>query len=86
MTDEILNVLYEHGFPILAAISCGYFIFLILKFILEGVLDNIRELRSTITALKHRTDKISNIVNHIDISISKDLGVSANIAEVRRKD
>ena len=85
MSDALLNVLTEHGFPILAAISCGYFIFLILKFILHNVMNNIRDLQFMIISLESRTSKIDSIVNDIDVTTSKNLGITRSLPERRKE-
>ncbi len=39
---EWLSLITDVGFPIVAALVGGYFVFLTLKFILTGVLDSIK--------------------------------------------
>ena len=40
--EGILNLITDVGFPIAAATAGGYFVFLMLRFILDGVVDGIR--------------------------------------------
>lgn len=85
MSEEILLIVREHGFPMLAAVSCGYFIFLILKFILHNVMNNIKDLQFMIVSLESRTSKIDSIVNDIDVITSKNLGIERSLPERRKE-
>ena len=43
--EDAFKLIAEVGFPIAAALAGGYFIFLTMRFILEGVLDDINRMR-----------------------------------------
>ena len=81
MLEELSNALVEHGFPIAAACACGYFVFLILKFILKNVMDNISDLKHIIIALDDRVDQMGNCLDKVDSKISKILKVNSNLEE-----
>ena len=42
---DFLTLIGEVGFPIAAALAAGLFVFITLRFILDGVLDDIKQQR-----------------------------------------
>jgi hypothetical protein len=63
------DMISKVGFPIVSAIAAGYFIFLTLKFILDGTLSSIKGLSGMITRLDHRVDIMSNDLIRIDVLV-----------------
>jgi len=76
---DILQIISEVGFPIAAAIAGGYFVFLSVKFILNGVTDNVKSLKGIIGALDNRVQTMNNDLVKIDALMSHTLGVKPNI-------
>lgn len=74
------------GFPIVSAIAAGYFIFLTLKFILDGTLSSIKNLSSIIVRLDHRVDVMSNDLIRIDVLVSTALGLKPDIGRIARSE
>lgn len=72
------------GFPIVSAIVAGYFIFLTLKFILDGTLSSIKNLSKIIIKLDHRIDVMSHDVMRIDVLVSTALGLKPDIERISR--
>ena len=48
---DVLSLIADVGFPIAAALSGGFFVFLTLRFILDGVLSDIKTQRGFAQAL-----------------------------------
>ena len=75
---DFLQIVSEVGFPIAAAIAGGYFVFLSVKFILNGVTDNVKSLKGIIGALDNRVQTMNNDLVKIDALMSYTLGVKPN--------
>lgn len=80
--DEIFKLIGEVGFPIAGASVAGYFVFLTLRFILEGVTDTVNRLAGIIGALDNRVQTMNNDLIKIDALMSYALGVKPNIDRV----
>lgn len=84
--DAFFKLVAEVGFPIAAALAAGYFVFLTLKFILEGVKGSIRGLSGIITALDNRIKTMNHDIIRIDTLVSSALGVKPDIERISRAD
>ena len=76
---EFLQLVGEVGFPIAGALAAGYFVFLTLKFILEGVTGSVNGLAGIIKALDNRVQTMNNDLVKIDALMSYALRVKPNI-------
>ena len=83
---EFLRIAAELGFPIAAAVAAGYFVFLSLKFILEGIMDSVNGLKGITMALDNRIKSMNHDVIRIDILISNALGIGPDIDRIARSD
>ena len=72
---DFLNFLTEVGFPIAAACVGMYFVFLTQKFILDSVLEKVKNLISIIQQLDKRVTSMSNDIVHIDNLMCKALNI-----------
>ena len=63
---DFLNFITEVGFPIAAACVGMYFVFLTQKFILDSVLEKVKNLINIIQQLDKRVTSMSNDIVHID--------------------
>ena len=72
---DFLNFLTEVGFPIAAACVGMYFVFLTQKFILDSVLEKVKNLISIIQQLDKRVTSMSNDIVHIDSLMCKALHI-----------
>ena len=76
---DIFVLISEVGFPIAGALAAGYFVFLTLKFILEGVTGTVNGLAGIIGALDNRVQTMNNDLVKIDALMSYALGVKPNV-------
>lgn len=83
---EVFQLIGEVGFPIVAAIGGGYFIFLTMKFILGGVMSSVQGLTGIITALDNRVKTMNHDVIRIDMLMSSALGVKPDLDRISRAD
>lgn len=84
--NEFFKLVADLGFPIAAAITMGYFIFLVMKFILAGVMSSVKGLSGIITALDNRVKTMNHDVVRIDTLMSNALGVKPDVDRIARAD
>ena len=78
--EEAFKLIAEVGFPIAAALAGGYFIFLTMRFILEGVLDDINRMKGIITALDNRVQTMNHDIIRIDTLMSHAFDVEPDVS------
>ena len=79
-----IEFLAEVGAPIFGSLVMAFFIFLTLKYILEGVLDNVKGLRGIIAMLEDRARVMNNDIIKIDLLISQALELKPDLERVAR--
>ena len=83
---DLLKLVGEVGFPIAAAIASGYFVFLTLKFILDGVTSSVNNIKSVIISLDNRVKTMNHDVIRIDTIVSNALGLKPDVDRIARAD
>ena len=83
---EYFKLVAEVGFPIVAAIGGGYFVFLTLKFILAGVTGSVNGIKGIIMALDNRVKTMNHDVIRIDTIVSNALGIRPDVDRIARAD
>ncbi len=81
---EFLKLVADVGFPIAAACSAGYFVFLTLKFILAGVTGSVMSMKNIIGALDKRVAAMNHDVIRIDTKVSHALGIPPDLDRIAR--
>jgi hypothetical protein len=81
---EYFKLVAELGFPIAAACGAGYFVFLTLKFILEGVTSGVKSMGGIIMALDKRVAAMNHDVIRIDTKVSHALGIPPDLDRIAR--
>ena len=84
--DGIFALIAEVGFPIVGALAAGYFVFLTMKFILDGVMGSVKSLTGIIKALDNRVKTMNHDVIRIDMLMSSALGVKPDLDRIARAD
>lgn len=84
--DDVFKLIADVGFPMAAALAAGYFIFLVLKFILDGVKGSVKSLSGLIMALDNRIKTMNSDVIRIDTLMSNTLGVQPDLERIARAD
>tara|TARA_B100000085_G_scaffold234978_1_gene223032 strand:- start:2146 stop:2424 length:279 start_codon:yes stop_codon:yes gene_type:complete len=77
-----LELVGDVGFPIAGAIAAGVFVFVTLRFILNGVTDSVNTLKNIIGALDNRVQTMNNDLVKIDTLLSYVLRVRPNIDRI----
>ena len=83
---EMLTLIADVGFPIASALAGGFFVFVTLKFILNGVLSDICTQRGFVKALDNRVKTMNNEVVRIDLKVCHAFGVEPDLTVVARAD
>ena len=82
--NDILFLIKDVGAPIAGALAMGYFIFLILRQILDGIVDQIKTLTMFCTSLENRARTMSNELIKIDLLVSAALDLRPDIERISR--
>jgi hypothetical protein len=70
MVGDLLKFMQDVGFPIASALSCGAFLFIILKFLLSQLSDSISAFGNKALKLENKLDVMNNEIVKIDTLIS----------------
>ena len=81
---DILKFISDVGFPIAAACVGLYFVYLSLKFILEGVSGSVKGLTGIISALDRRVATMNHDVLRIDVLVSNALQIKPDVDRIAR--
>ena len=82
--EEIFVLIGEVGAPIAGSIVMGFFIFIVIKQILEGVVDSIGTLTMFCKSLENRARTMSNEMIKIDLLVSSALELRPDIDRIAR--
>jgi hypothetical protein len=82
--ESVLQLISELGLPIAGALIMGFFIFIIIKQIFEGIIDSINTLNMFCESLENRARTMSNEVVKIDLLVSSALGLNPDIERIAR--
>ena len=82
--EEVFSLISDVGLPIAGAIVSGFFIFVIMRQILEGVIDDIKVLTMFSEGLENRARTKSNELTKIDLLVSSALELRPDIERVAR--
>jgi hypothetical protein len=79
---DFMTLVSEVGFPIAGAIAAGVFVYLTLKFIIEGVTGSVTTLKNIIAQLDNRVQTMNNDLVKIDALLSHVIGVKPNVDRI----
>lgn len=83
---EIFKLIGDLGFPIAVALAGGYFVYLTIKLLLQGVLGSINGMKGIINALDNRVKTMNHDVVRIDAIVSNALGLKPDVDRIARAD
>ena len=67
------QILAEFGLPVAAALIMGFFIYLIIKYILESVIGKVKTMHAVITILYNRVKTMNHDMIRLELFISNSL-------------
>ncbi len=81
-----LQILAEFGLPVAAASVMGFFIYLIIKYILESVVGQVKSMHGIIMALDNRVKTMNHDMIKLDLLISHALDLKPDEERISRAD
>tara|TARA_Y100000114_G_C11651948_1_gene274698 strand:+ start:493 stop:774 length:282 start_codon:yes stop_codon:yes gene_type:complete len=84
--DLFLDILTQFGLPVAGAMVMGVFIYIILKYILEGVVGQVKTITMLISALDNRIKTMNHDMIKLDILISHALKLKPDMDRISRAD
>ena len=84
--ELFFDILVKFGLPVAASIVMGFFIFLIIKYILESVVGQVTGMHGIIMSLENRVKNMNNDMITLDIQISDALNLRQDEERISRAD
>ena len=84
--DLFFEILVEFGLPVEAAVTMGIFIYIILKYILSGVVGQVSTLTMIISQLDNRVKTMNHDMIKLDLLISHALNLKPDLDRMSRAD
>lgn len=84
--QEVFNIIGELGFPIAAALIGGFFMFLTLKYIMSGVIDQVNGMHGIVKALDNRVKTMNHDLIRLDTTMCVVLGIRPDLNRISRAD
>ncbi len=81
---EIFNLIAEVGLPIAGALVMAYFIFLVMKQLMEGLVGEIKTIQGITKMLITRASIMNNDIIRIDTSVSSALDLKPDLDRIAR--
>ena len=80
------QILAEFGLPTAAALIMGFFIYLVIKYIFESVVGQVKGMHAIITALDNRVKTMNHDMIKLDLLISHSLNLKPDEDRIARAD
>ena len=84
--ELFFDILVKFGLPVAASIVMGFFIFLIITYILESVVGQVTGMHGIIMSLENRVKNMNNDMIKLDIQISDALNLRQDEERISRAD
>jgi len=85
-THDIFLIIAEVGFPIASALGAGVFVYFMIRYILTGLLGQIKGLQGIIMALDNRVKTMNHDIIRVDSVVSSALGLRPDLDRIARAD
>lgn len=82
--DEVFKLIADVGAPIAGSLVMGFFIFIVIKQIMEGIVDKIKTLTIFCKSLENRARTMSNEIIKIDLLVSSALELRPDTDRIAR--
>jgi len=82
--EEIFLLIAEVGAPIAGSLVMGFFIFLVIRQILDGIVDQVKTLTMFCKSLENRATTMSNEMMKIDLLVSSALELRPDTERISR--
>ena len=83
---EVFELIAEVGLPIASGLIMGFFIFMVMKQIMDGLVDEIKTIQGITKMLITRATIMNNDMIRIDSMVRTAMGVSIDVDRLARAD
>ena len=84
--QQIFQIIAEVGFPIVSALGGGVFVYFVIQYILQSVVNQIKGLQGIIGALDNRVKTMNHDIIRVDAVVSSALGLKPDLERIARAD
>jgi len=84
IVTEIFDLIAQVGAPIAGSLVMGFFIFLVIRQIMEGIVEQVKTLTIFCKGLENRATTMSNEMMKIDLLVSSALELKPDIERISR--
>ena len=81
---EVFELIAEVGLPIASGLIMGFFIFMVMKQIMDGLVDEIKTIQSITKMLITRATIMNNDMIRIDTTVSSALNIAPDLDRIAR--
>ncbi len=81
---EVFELIAEVGLPIASGLIMGFFIFIVMKQIMDGLVDEIKTIQGITKMLITRATIMNNDMIRIDTSVSSALNIAPDLNRIAR--
>jgi uncharacterized membrane protein len=81
---EVFDLIAQVGAPIAGSLVMGFFIFLVIRQIMEGIVQQVKTLTAFCKGLENRATTMSNEMMKIDLLVSSALELKPDIERISR--
>ena len=83
---DIFALIKDLGFPIASALIGGFFMFLTLKYIMDGVISQVKSLHGIVGSLDNRVKTMNHDMIRMDTTMCVVLGIKPDLNRISRAD
>lgn len=83
---DIFALIKDLGFPIASALIGGFFMFLTLKYIMDGVIGQVKSLHGIVGSLDNRVKTMNHDMIRMDTTMCVVLGIKPDLNRISRAD
>ena len=84
--ELFFDILVKLGLPVAAAVTMGIFIYVILTYILAGVVGQVKSITGIIASLDNRIKTMNHDMIKLDLLVSHALGLKPDMDRLSRSD
>ena len=83
---DIFTLIKDLGFPIASALIGGFFMFLTLKYIMDGVIGQVKSLHGIVGSLDNRVKTMNHDMIRMDTTMCVVMGIKPDLNRISRAD
>ena len=84
--EIFFTILVEFGLPVAASTVMGFFIYLVIRYILESVVGQVNGMHGIIMGLENRVKNMNNDIIKLDVLVSHTLDIPPDEERIARAD